>query len=847
MFLFSIFCSHITVLKKKYLFQIHDTATGHLFFQKVNPHRCRFTAVRWVISRQDLIVLDELGYLQVWNVFAEANLKTARLRPGPLNGLSLAGPEQLLVVSAECAEFWRVSREARQREFRGHAASVIRLCWLEDNRLVSTSLDNTIRTWDAHDLSCKSVIRAPSSEISCLIPLSSAAPTHESDASTATEAPVPTVVTGHQDGTIRLWNIDAASAVVLHGHRAAVTALVLVRARTHRIEFLVSAAADGQIVMWDVSRRRTMTPWIEFSFVVSARDIACLHYNANNHTLLFAGSDGLVHILDMLTNLEFEPLAGHSDAVTCLAQDVNVLFSGGDDGVIVVWDLFSCIAMGTLAGPAGHTGAVRDLALVPHTGWLLSCGADARVLLWDYAAGSVLQTITLDAAGAGRCLLYQPASLTLNVDSLAAALPPAAAAVLHAMTVAEQARHRTEASQSSQGAAHTEGARWGGGPSTSAAHGVLVGTDAQDILCHTLDPGLFSLEHTTFLERPVAFPDVLFDASSDMATTTGGSLVTGGAPPRPAGPYYAASVAPTAIMSRRAGTLPSPALAVATSSAAATVATAATAATNQRGAPSIVAAHAGQTPRGGREGREGREGRGVRVATGATTMVPMVPTPPTPPVPPTVPGAPRSPTRSPTSRRGTRIASSITTAPTEGRLPHPQVATGLTSAALATSDETAPAAPRHASPPTRAVIRTVPVMSGRRDGIPSLLAPLPSLSPPAQSAMAPSFSFSGGAATTRAIAVGATGFAGTGGPVGAATPLAPGVLAPSGAATARAPLSYWSVLGRPPPPEGLLVAAVDTNLASLARKGKETKDDRNMRASSATVLTKSFSRAPKAK
>jgi len=48
-------------------------------------------------------------------------------------------------------------------------------------------------------------------------------------------------------------------------------------------------------------------------------------------------------------------IKGHKEAVTCLALDSNILFSGSDDMNIIVWDAHSFLMLYTLTG---HTGSI---------------------------------------------------------------------------------------------------------------------------------------------------------------------------------------------------------------------------------------------------------------------------------------------------------------------------------------------------------------------------------------------------------------------------------------------------------------------------------------------------------
>ena len=95
-------------------------------------------------------------------------------------------------------------------------------------------------------------------------------------------------------------------------------------------------------------------------------------------------------------------MRGHTDSVTCMALDGNLLFTGSDDCSIRQWEL-------TLNSPSGIVGeveerkysifwpklffinflcfsvlAVQDLVILEKNGLLLSCGYDGKIICWRY-------------------------------------------------------------------------------------------------------------------------------------------------------------------------------------------------------------------------------------------------------------------------------------------------------------------------------------------------------------------------------------------------------------------------------------------------------------------------------
>ncbi len=122
--------------------------------------------------------------------------------------------------------------------------------------------------------------------------------------------------------------------------------------------------------------------------------------------ILASGSgDGTI----MLWNVETDPpepigapLAGHDRGVVAVAFSPDtlasrgtggrLLASGGDDGVVILWNVDTRQPVGEPL--EGHTGSVKSLAFSPADGRILaSGGSDATVILWDVETGERIDTL----------------------------------------------------------------------------------------------------------------------------------------------------------------------------------------------------------------------------------------------------------------------------------------------------------------------------------------------------------------------------------------------------------------------------------------------------------------------
>ena len=192
-------------------------------------------------------------------------------------------------------------------------------------------------------------------------------------------------VSGADDGTVRVWDLAAATqrGAPLTGHDGGSVRAVALSADG---QLAISGGDDGTVRVWDLAAATQRgAPLTGHNDPVRA-----VALSADGKLAISGGDDGTVRVWDLAAATQRgPPLTGHNGPVraVALSADGKLAISGGDDGTVRVWNLAAATQRG--APLTGHDGgSVRAVALSANGQLAISGGGDGTVRVWDLAAAT---------------------------------------------------------------------------------------------------------------------------------------------------------------------------------------------------------------------------------------------------------------------------------------------------------------------------------------------------------------------------------------------------------------------------------------------------------------------------
>lgn len=241
-----------------------------------------------------------------------------------------------------------------------HADSIWTLCWVNNNRLVTASIDGIVKLWHLDDTTLKCIATSGSQKFG----VNSVKATNGGDI----------VVVCYQDSTIRLLDLPNLTEIsnFQPGMLEAWTVCL-----PPGDEIIASGNSKGCLNIWSMSEGHEKIATLEThnKFVLNSS------FNHDGKLVATSGIDGLINVFDISTQQIVHKIEAHAMPArfVTFSPDGNLIYSASDDRHVSVYDTVS----GTIVNSFSQSGMAYSVDASPdYRHFVVGC-ADHSVSYWD--------------------------------------------------------------------------------------------------------------------------------------------------------------------------------------------------------------------------------------------------------------------------------------------------------------------------------------------------------------------------------------------------------------------------------------------------------------------------------
>ena len=176
---------------------------------------------------------------------------------------------------------------------------------------------------------------------------------------------------------IYIWDISTESKIyTLTGHEGKISGLAF-----RRNGDLISGSEDGTVRLWNVSEERELQR-LQDGF----GQVTSIALSPDEQQVVFGATDGTLRLWEVDTVLPPRPFIGHEDVVLSVdfSSDGQQIVSGSEDNTVRLWDVSTGMTVKTFVG---HEKRVWSVAIHPDGEQIASGSWDGTVRLWKNIPG----------------------------------------------------------------------------------------------------------------------------------------------------------------------------------------------------------------------------------------------------------------------------------------------------------------------------------------------------------------------------------------------------------------------------------------------------------------------------
>lgn len=207
----------------------------------------------------------------------------------------------------------------------------------------------------------------------------------------------PSIISGSDDGAVRLWHVASEMAIELERRGSAVSSAAL----SADGQWLAVCGWNGGTVLW----QRQQKGFVQTRRISNAFT-NCVAFSQDGQMVGEGRFDGSLVIWDVQSQQQRISLSDYPASVFCLAfsPDGQYVAAGGNTNTIYLWRVRDGRKMDTFRG---HTGSVRGIAWSADGNFLVSVSEDRTARIWTPSEGATRYP-PLQHENGVTCLAFHP-------------------------------------------------------------------------------------------------------------------------------------------------------------------------------------------------------------------------------------------------------------------------------------------------------------------------------------------------------------------------------------------------------------------------------------------------------
>lgn len=234
---------------------------------------------------------------------------------GSISNIKSVGPSHIVSSSYDRSlKIWNSNQSSALATLHGHKGAVLDLEILSENKLASVGRDGLLVLWDIATHSLDWSVPAHVGHATCI----------------SSHFEYSVIVTGGQDGTIRLWDTRDSSRVF--EARISQNAAVTMLARHYDQQNITAVAANDMVCIFDFRTNKLIHSWVELNtnhlYAIKPSFDGSIVLGTGNGRMIHRGSNG-----ELLSDLAVD-----TNAVRCVDVDRfgNFLLATDDGNIITL-------------------------------------------------------------------------------------------------------------------------------------------------------------------------------------------------------------------------------------------------------------------------------------------------------------------------------------------------------------------------------------------------------------------------------------------------------------------------------------------------------------------------------